>query len=247
MTGLVRKATLLTACAMFVAGAAMAGVPSAAQSILTEGGTSINVAAFRANGTAATHENVLKHITVNDAGGTPVLNSTVVINLINCVQRPGPAGVDMELGDTQPFAGLLVNCANKTVSAVTNASGVANFSVIGFAHNTGLTQVSPAISAPGHTTKCAEVRADGVLLGSLNVGGFDEDGNGGVNPTDNGLLLGDRKAFLPGPVGTSAYRGRSDYDGNNAIDPTDLGLWGGVRVHFVANGGNGTSAVQCLP
>jgi hypothetical protein len=226
----------------------MAGVPSASNSVLNEGGTSLNVAGRLQNtGGASTHENVLKHITVRDASNQPVLNSTVVINLINCVEGTGPAGVDMELGDTQPFAGLLVNCANKTVTAVTNASGIADFSVIGFARNNGLTQLSPAISDVGHTTKCAEVRADGVLLGSLNVGGFDQDGSGGVNPTDNGLLLGDRKAFLPGPVGTSAYRGRSDYDGNNAIDPVDLGLWLGIRVNFVANGGNGTSGVACAP
>ena len=247
MTDLLCRAALVAAFGMLIAGTAVAGIPPPPKVDLDEGGHSINIVGMLVGGEAPTHENVLKHITLRDFQGNPVSGSIVGIDFSDCIEGVGPAGVDIELGDTQPFAGMVLNCNNKTVAAVSNAAGVASFVVIGYATNGGLTQISPAISDAGHMTRCAEVRVDGIIMGHLNVGAFDQDGAGGVNPTDAALLLADRKAFLPGPTGTDAYRGRSDYDGDGTINPLDLSLWLGVRTVFVASGSNGTSGVACTP
>ncbi len=52
-------------------------------------------------------------------------------------------------------------------------------------------------------------------MGLINVGAFDEDGSGGVNPADIAAWLTD--AFDAG-----AYRSRSDFNCSNSINPADL-------------------------
>lgn len=210
MTGLVRRATVFTAVGLLAASAAFAGVPSAGTSTL---GANINLCGTNGAGTIADPAAVvLKTITVRDAASNPVPNSVVVINFSACTSPPA-APQDGRLSSNQPFAGMFVNCAAKTVSAVTNGSGVASFRVVGSTSFAGA-------NGPGATLPCATVTADGVVLGSLRVGAFDLDGVGGVLPSDGSLWQQDRNG---------AYRARSDYDGNLAVNPADGSLWQQIR------------------
>jgi len=203
MTGLVRRATLFTAVGLMAAVAAYAGVPSAATSTL---GTGIMLGGRVASNVDAL---VQKTMTVRDAANNPVPNSVVVINFSTCTAS------DIRLCSVQSFAGMFVNCAAKTVSAVTNASGVATFRIIGGANNPGL---NPA----GVGVGCASVTADGVSLGSLTVGAPDENNTGGVTVLDTAAFFDDR---------FGAYRGRSDMDGTGPpLGVLDTAIFFGVRL-----------------
>jgi hypothetical protein len=216
MTGLVRKASLITACGCLVAGAAMAGVPDPATSAI---GTVINLG----GNTAGTVDvRVEKTMTIRDAFNNLVSNSTVVITFTNCTNQ------DIRLCNNQPnHPGAQFNCGAKTVTAVTNASGVATFRIAGGALNGG---GNPAGAGAG----CASVQADGVPMGSLTVGAFDENNAGGVNPGDIASFLSDR---------FGSYRGRSDFNGDNLNNPSDLSLLLNVRF---GGGSTASCASVCL-
>jgi len=215
MTGLVRKATLLTACGCLMAGAAMAGVPDPANSVI---GTGINLAG---NTAGVVDVAVERTMTIRDAFNNPISNSTVVITFTNCTNQ------DIRLCNIQPSHPGLFNCAQKTVTAVTNASGVATFRIAGGATNGG---GNPAGAGVG----CATVQADGVPMGNLTVGAFDDNNGGGVNPADLAAFLGDR---------FGSYRGRSDFNWDGFVNPSDFSLILSVRF---GGGSVSSCASACL-
>jgi len=201
MTGLVRKATLLTACGCLVAGAAMAGIPDPANSLL---GTGINLGASNNVGTVDVR--VEKNVTIRDAFNNPIQNSTVVITFTSCTNQ------DLRLCNDQPHHPGLFNCAAKTVTAVTNASGVATFRIKGGAAS------GPGNPAGAGSPGCATVQADGVPMGNLLVGAFDNNNTGGVNAADLSNWLGDRNGYI---ANVANYRSRSDFDGSASVTPAD--------------------------
>lgn len=227
MTGLVRKATLLSVCGLLGASAVMAGVPSTANSTI---GTAITLV-----GTAGGVPDVKgqKLIVVRDALNNPVQNSTVTINFSACT------AADMRLCSTQPFAGVGVSCANHEVVALTDATGTATFRVLGGALNPGGGVFNAP--APGYGTGGATVKADGVTLGTLTVSSYDENNAGGVNTVDIALFLNDRFSFNSGNA-VATERGRSDYDGNGAINPVDLAL---ILAARAASGSTASCAASC--
>jgi hypothetical protein len=193
MTGLVRRATLLTAAGLLAAGAAMAGVPTAGNSTL--GDPLVNLRAYNGSPSAAAVDQSLpKTIIVRDAANNPVPNSVVVLNFSAC-----HAAGDIRIGSTQP-AGFFTNCAAKTISGVTDAAGTVVFRVVG-ASNTS------SGANPGAGELCCTVTADGVALGSLSVGAPDLNGarGGGTDPgmdgTDTLQYTGSRfpGASVPAP------------------------------------------------
>jgi hypothetical protein len=206
MTGLVRRATLITAAGLLAAAAASAGVPSLGNSTV---GAGIILGGQNASGTADVH--VAKTITVRDAANNPVPNSVVVITFSTCTAN------DIRLCSVQN-AGMFVNCGAKSVSATTNASGIATFTIIGGAINNpppgGLPQ--PAGVGAG----CATVTADGVNFGNLTVAAADQNDTGGVNVIDTGDYNNDR---------FNAYRGRSDFDGNGVVNVLDTSTFLNIR------------------
>jgi hypothetical protein len=200
MTGLVRKATLLSGALLLVAGVAMAGVPSAANSTLPLGIQFVG----NTGGVADVKGQAI--VVVRDAGNNPVVNSTVELLFGACASAPSS---DLNLDDVQTFAGNSVNCAGSVIVAVTNGSGQATFRIIGGA------SALPG-NNPGITTACCTVRADGQVLGALRVGAYDLNTSGGVNGADQSLLLA---TLFAGPAG---YRCRADYNGNGIVDSADL-------------------------
>jgi hypothetical protein len=198
MTGLVRKATLLTFIGLLVASAALAGVPSP--------GNSTKPPCIRYIGTklGAADPAGQFSVTVRDLANTVVANSNVVVDFSGCP--------DSHAGDqaNQVFAGLTVDPTAKTVRALSNGVGVATFRIVG-----GVTAIRNPFAGAG----CAKIYADGVLLGSVTVEAFDQDGAAGVALGDLSLWAIDYYTPL------SPYFGRSDYDCSLGIGLPDLSIW----------------------
>jgi hypothetical protein len=220
MTGLVRKAAALAACGVFFGAAvAFAGVPSPANSTIP---ARINLVGYEvgsglADGAAA---GATVTVTVRDLANNPIPNSSVVLDFSGCVS-------DTRIDDSQAyFPGLTANCGAHSVSSLTDGAGVATFVVVGG----GLASVSPA-----HAVGAGKVWADGVLLGNMGVGTYDENGAGGVGGADLSRFLGD---FVGG-----TNPDRSDFNGAAGVGGADLSLW---LATFVAGQSNTSSGSYCL-
>jgi len=140
-------------------------------------------------------------VTVRDILNTPVANVPVVLDFADCV-----APTDVRVQSTQPRAGLTQDCAAHTVSMTTDSQGQVTFIVVGGAQNTGNTA--------GPTIGCARVIAGGSNLGRVAVAAFDQNGTGGLSPSDIGALVAD---LLGG------FKSRSDLNCTNDLSPSDLG------------------------
>jgi hypothetical protein len=225
MTGLFRKATLLSACGLLSASAVMAGVPSAGQSVIGAG-----IVLVATTGGVADVKGQ-KAIVVKDALGNPVQNSTVTIDFTTGTSQ------DMRLCSTQPFAGVGVSCGSHVVVSLTDATGTATFRVVGGAVNPG--GGVPGAPAAGSGLGGALVKADGVTLGTLNVSGADENNAGGVGSVDLALAANDRFSI----TGPANYRERSDFNGDAAVNSVDLALIASIRF----SGGSTISCASTCP
>ncbi len=167
MTGLVRRATLITAAGLLAATAAMAGVPSATTSS-QPAGLVIKLVGHGSPPDPAGNIN----FTIRDASNNPVPGSVVILNFAACT--------DARLCSSDVGTGMTVNCGAKTVTGVTNATGQ-------------LTVVAAGTSSGGAAVfaKCVAVTADGVPLSNLNAATADYDGVGGVSLLDVSACYGD--------------------------------------------------------
>ncbi|MEO7868134.1 MAG: hypothetical protein ABIU54_10895 [Candidatus Eisenbacteria bacterium] len=200
MTGLIRKATLIVACGVLGATSAMAGVPSSGNSTVPG---RINLSGILVTpGRPDTMSSLTKiQITVRDLANNPINGSSVAIDFDNCNKS--------KVCDTQTYQGMTTS-AGPNVRAFTNAAGVATLVVTG--GNTAST------SATADPNGCARVYADGVLLGTINIGAYDLNAGGGVNGTDLSLFAADLFAV---PANAS----RSDYNNSGGVDGLDLSLF----------------------
>lgn len=201
MTGLVRKAAAFAACGVILGAAvAFAGVPSPGNSTIPVRVNLVghDIGTGQPDGAQAFSSVT---VTVRDLGNNPIANSSVVIDFSGCVS-------DTRLGDTQPFAGLTANCGTHGISALTDVAGVATFVIEGGGN----------ASAPAHASGAGKVYADGVLLGSINVGLYDLNGLTGVDGLDLSLFGADLFS-----VGTED---RADYDNSGTLDGLDLSVFG---------------------
>lgn len=144
--------------------------------------------------------------------------ASVVIDFSGC-------SPDIHLCSTQPWTGIMVGCSPPVgrIGTVTDATGRAVLRIVGGASNFGG-------NTPAFPGKCARIFADGVFLGNLNVGAYDQNGSGGVNPADISVFLDD--SLDPD------FEGRSDFDCSGAVNPADLSLLLGVAL-------SGTSSTSC--
>ena len=206
MTGLVRRATLITAVGLLAASAAMAGVPSATTS------TQPSPAVIKVVGHGSPPDPAGNIVyTIRDASNNLVPGSVVILNFSGC----GDLRIcSSDVGDGGPGSpDLVINCGAKTVTGVTNTTGQITIAVAG----TG-TGVGAPVFVP---TKCVSVTADGVPMANLGAAVADLNGVNGVNSIDLGLFGADL-----GPPSTN--RARSDYDVNGVLNSIDLGLFGAV-------------------
>ena len=180
MTGLVRKATLLTAAGLLIASAAVANVPDAT--------LSIKPACISLTGSLAGSADPVGAFTVvvNDFSGNPINNASVVIDFSNCN--------DIQICDDQLDGAALVNCAGKTVRKFTDIAGSVTFTLIGGSNGAG--NASTLLNG-------GRIFANGTLIGSPTVTAFDLNGLSGVGATDLAAWLTD---FGSGqPYGRSDY------------------------------------------
>jgi hypothetical protein len=192
MSGLVRKATLLTAGCLLIASAAMAGDPSPATSTIT----CVNLVGTTGG---MVDPNAPVTWTIRDAMSNPVPNASVTINFTSCTTQ------DIRLGQTQPDPGTLVNCTAKTITKVANGSGQVTFRIVGSANNVN--------NASGHTTGCASIQANGVPMGSVTVSAFDQNLTGSVTSSDLSKFATD---FY------GVFRARSDHNCTGTVTSSDL-------------------------
>jgi len=195
MTGLVRKATLLTAAGLLAASAAMAGVPSPANS---QTPLCISLVGSLAGVPDAVGQ---FNIVVRDLANNPLNGASVVIDLSGCN--------DLSICDDQLDANALVNCGAKTTRKFTNALGQVTFIVLGGSNGGG-----NASSLLGQ----GRIYANGTQIQAPTVSAFDLDGAGGVGANDLSAWLGD---FGSGqPYGRSDY----DCSGNIGANDLSLWL-----------------------
>ena len=180
MTGLVRKAALLTAAGLMIASAAMAGVPSPGNSTTPACITLVGNAAGIPDATGTFT------VTVRDLANNPLNGASVVVDLSGTT--------DLRICSNQLDAGALVNCPAKTTRKFTNALGQVTFIVLGGSNGAG--NATTLIGG-------GRIYANGVLIASPTVSAYDLDNSSGVGANDLSAWLGD---FGSGsPFGRSDY------------------------------------------
>jgi hypothetical protein len=216
--------------------AVMAGVPTAGNSTL---GTPIIIGrAYSGSPSAASvDQSIPKVIIVRDAANNPVPNSVVVLNFAAC-------NPDIRIGSTQ-VAGIFVNCAAKTISGVTDATGTVTFRIVGASNTTNG-------SDGGAPEGCCTVTADGVALGVLSVAMPDLNGARGSLASDPGLDGSDTLQYASNRFVLANYRPRANFIFNNpgpqAVDGQDTLAFALFRFGVGRNssaGGTGTNGPFC--
>jgi len=139
-------------------------------------------------------------VIVRDIANNPVVGANVVIDL--------SGALDIVLCADQLDPGLVVNCAAKTVSHPTDATGSVTFTLLGGSNGAG--HASTLLQG-------GKIFANGTLLQSPTVPAYDLDGHGGVGANDLSAWLGD--------FGSGQPYGRSDYDCTGTIGANDLSQW----------------------
>ena len=224
MTGLVRKATLLAACGLVVAGAAMAGIPNAANSqkpcvILADFPNSNQ---FGGPNPGICTINALKVI-VRDALNNPVANSDVVLDFSTCTVG------NIKLADTQADPAITTACGGKTVLKTTNALGEVCFSVIGNTNIVNSSAGSPFYTGtpvrnmgPTAGLTCCKIYASGQLLGTqlVIVNKYDLNADTNVNAGDGSFRLDAQGGAGSDP----GYRTFSDYNCDGTLNAGDGAL-----------------------
>jgi hypothetical protein len=167
MTGLVRKASLFAVCGLLAASAAMASVPSPANSV------SPPCVALVGSAAGVTDPAGNFTVTVRDISNFPINNSLVVVDLSACH--------GLQICTTQP--GLTSDCATQTVRGFTGPAGTITLAIAGHGNNSGDTP-------PYNLANCGKIYADGVLLGSPSIQCYDHNGSG-MGPADLSAWLGD--------------------------------------------------------
>ena len=196
MTGLVRKAMLLTAAGCFIASAAMAGVPS-------PGNSTVPACISLVGSLAGTADPVGSFtVTVRDLANNPLNGASVVVDLSGCT--------DIAICSNQLDAGALVNCAAKTTRKFTNLAGQVTFIVLGGSNGSG--NATTLLNG-------VKIYANGTLIASPTGSVFDLDGSNGVGINDLSVWLTDFGTF-----GNPAF-GRSDFDCSNSVGINDLSVW----------------------
>ena len=179
MTGLVRKATLLTAAGLLAATAAMAGVPSAANS------TTPSCISLVGNTSGVPDAVGTFTVIVRDLANNPLSGASVVVDISGCSE--------LAICDDQLDANALVTCGSKTTRKFTDGLGSVTFTVLGGGDGT------PAATL----LNGGRIYANGTLIKSPTVAAYDLDGSSGVGANDLSAWLTD--FGLGNPYGRSDY------------------------------------------
>jgi hypothetical protein len=152
-------------------------------------------------------------VVLRDLANNPVPNAAITIDLSGCR--------DLHLCADQLDPAATVDCAHKTVTKRTDASGTVHFTILGGSNGAG-----NAVTL----LNGGKIFGDGLFLGSPTVSAFDLDGSNGVAVNDLSVWLSDFGSFV--------NRGRSDFDCTGAIGINDFSL-------LLAAYGSGTQITSC--
>jgi len=156
-------------------------------------------------------------LVIRDLANNPKSGAQVVLDF--------SATPDAEIcTDQSPTGGT--NCAARVVvqNGVTASDGIARFRVVGWCNHLQ----TPTVGAT------LKVFADGVILATIPVAAFDQDGDG-VRAPDLSHWLDD---FFHAPTAA-----RSDLDGDGTVTATDLSLW--LQAFFAAGSIQGAGTSTC--
>jgi len=151
-----------------------------------------------------------------DLANHPIVGAIVTLDFSACN--------DLVLASDQLDPRLATNCAAKTVSAVTDANGVARFTIMG-----------SAIAAPAHPPQALHISANEEYLGGVAVGVLERDGSAGLTLAD--------MAYWAADYFGSTNPERADLDGLSGVNLNDLSVW--ARAYF--NGHNTLPAGPYCP
>lgn len=239
MTGLIRKATLMTVLGLLVYAAAMAGVPSAGNSTVPGNlrlgnysagppgpGTSPQAGAANAFFSFTVH--------VADGGGFNVNFTPVTIDFNACH--------NLYIAAVQPAAGVTVDCINHRVFKSTDGSGNAVFNIVGASNNPNGNTFP---STPTVTYACADVSSSSQHLGFMEVITTDMDNLQGVSSADLGSEVQD---VLYSQTHLPQWWARADQEGDLTgsspfdNDSADIGKFVDIYLNvLVVSGTNGGS------
>ena len=165
-------------------------------------------------GSDGTDASALGTFTVShrDLANNVIVGAQIVVDLSNAP--------DVRLCAQQVAPGVIVDCPNGRATAITDANGVATFTLLG--GSIGGTGIS--------LQNGGRIYADGVLIKAPTVAAYDLDGQGGVGANDLSAWLGD--------FGTGNPYGRGDYDCSGGLGANDLSFW-------ILAFGAGTQFVSC--
>lgn len=135
---------------------------------------------------------------IRDLASNPIPNALVWFEFSGCT--------DLTIATDQRDARLTVNCAMRSVRAVTDQDGRVDFTILG-----------SGTAGPPSPPNAMHIYADGVLLGSPPVAVLERDGFPGLTLTDLSLWAAD---FFGG---TNVER--ADLDGSGSVNVADLSVW----------------------
>lgn len=141
-----------------------------------------------------------------------------------------PSCGEARLASNQNDPDVVVNCASRSVSKLTDANGAVRFRIVGSSAATP--------GSPGSGPNCARIYGDGVLIASPAVAILDLVGSNGLSPADLSAWLDD---FFGG------YQPeRADYDHSGSVGASDLSHFLDV---FFASGSitNNVGGGPCAP
>ena len=215
MTGLVRKATMLCVGGLLLAGAAVAGIPSAANSVIPA-----CIALTDAQSNASCNAMIIR-----DANNNPVAGASVTLDFSACPNVAGPGG-QVQICDTQPDQAVVVNgvssqpaaavCGSQTITVSADALGQLCVALRGgtdLANGHGPTAAARPV--------CCTIYADSKTMGTVvvTVGTFDFNANDLINSGDLSTWL----VYAGGAFGT--YRSKADYTCDGVVNSGDLSRW----------------------
>jgi hypothetical protein len=151
---------------------AVAGIPSPGNTTISN--TRINLVGW--NGTTSadsTEINSKVTITVRDVANDPVSGIPVVLDFSAC-------GPEIKIAGTQHYHALTTNCPSGAVQDYSTQNGTVSFVVTG-----GIT------NRTSHAAGCCKILIDSYLVGSLNVGAFDQNNLAGMTLADVSFFWAD--------------------------------------------------------
>lgn len=151
-------------------------------------------------------------VVVRDLANNPMQGVSVRIDL--------SGAPDLRMCAQQLAPGVVVLCADNVATAITDANGIAAFTLMGGSNG------GPAVTLQNN----GRVYADGILIGSPTVSAYDLDGASGVGANDLSLWLSD--------FGTGNPYGRADYDCTGFVGANDFSF-------LLSAFGSATQTVSC--